>query len=172
MNFFSFYGFEVQFDINENELKKAYYEKMRSLHPDMHMQASESEKELLLQQSSYNNKAYNTLKDFNARLQYILQEFGPKTDEKPLLPPNFLMEMMEVNEEVMELQFDFSLEKADSIKKAIEAQQEEQLKSLESVLKDKSIETSLDVELSSAIQDYLMKRNYLIRIIENIEKLT
>lgn len=171
MNFFEYYDLEASLEIDEKILKNAYYTKMRALHPDMHMQASDADKEDLLAQSSFNNKAFNTLKDFHLRLQYILDTFSEKTENKKTLPPSFLMEMMDVNEEVMELQFDFSAEKAQKIKRDILDQESASLETLNTELKDLKIEFPIDNAVSDKIGNYLMKRNYLKRIIENIEKL-
>ncbi len=171
MNYFDFYDIPASFFIDEHQLKNAYYNRMRALHPDMHMQASDAEKEALLQQSSLNNLAFNTLKDFNSRLQYILEIYGENKDQKKELPPSFLMEMMDVNEEVMELQFDYSEEKASQILAEIIDQQEKGYQQLRSELEGSKLVKPLDASIETKIQSYLMKKNYLHRIIENIEKL-
>lgn len=173
MNYFEFYGLNANFYIDDSALKVAYYDKMRSLHPDMNMHASEEDKAKLLLQSSYNNKAYNTLRDFHKRLDYIVANFAAdSSEEKKSLPQMFLMEMMDVNEEVMELQFDYSVEKADEIKSAVLAQEKEMLEALESNLKESTITDPFDRKIADEINNYLLKRNYLNRLVENIEKLS
>ena len=57
--------------------------------------------------STVNNKAYQVLSDPQKRLHYILELKGVfKEGENYLLPQTFLMEMMEVNEDLMDLQFE------------------------------------------------------------------
>ena len=169
MNYFEFYGIEPSFYIDESALKMSYYSKMRELHPDMHMQSADEEKERILELSSYNNEAYNILKDFHSRMRYISEMYS-EGEEKKQMPQMFLMEMMDVNEEVMELQFDYNAEKAKGIKDNVESQESKMLEELEVLLKGVKLEEGLAQDVADGISEYLLKRNYLKRIIENVGK--
>lgn len=116
-NYFSFFGFPVAFGIDEKLLKTQYYENTRRYHPDHFGQENEAKQAEVLQLSTRNNAAYNTLKDFNRRVHYILDLNGLVTEgDKHPLPPEFLAEMMEVNEALMELEFDPNAEKLADLK--------------------------------------------------------
>ena len=85
-------------------------------HPDFFTLDGIEKQMEALEVSTLNNKAYNTLKDFDRRLKYILEEKSVLKEEgSNNLPQEFLMEMMKVNEAVMDLQFDFDEEKHTNI---------------------------------------------------------
>lgn len=105
MNYFEIMGLPTSFDVDEDLLRKAFYENSKKYHPDFHTMASEEERERVLEMSTLNNKAFNTLKEFDSRLKYILELSGViEEGEKYELAPDFLMEMMDFNEELMDLQ--------------------------------------------------------------------
>ena len=171
MNYFSFFGLSPKVYLDEKELRRAYHSKMMSLHPDMHMSADANEKEELLTQSAFNNTAYNILRDFHSRLNYIVEEYGVASEEKVTMPQMFLMEMMDVNEEIMELQMSVDEVKIAKTRMDIESQlddlKNEVLKSIESI----ELENELDESRTKLISEYLLKRNYLNRILSNLEKM-
>ena len=79
-----------------------------------------------------------TLKDFDKRMKYILDQKGIMDEEgQNKLPQSFLMEMMEINEALMELEFDF-----DEVKK------NEALNNL------KNQESSIYSEVEQIIENY------------------
>jgi len=172
MNYFEFYGIEPSFYPNEQEIQEAYYAKMRELHPDLNMHLGEAERQKMELLSGTNNIAYNTLVDFHKRLEYILEEYhSTPTEAKKSLPQAFLMEMMDTNEEIMDLQFDYDATKAALIQEQINTQGNQMLDVLESELQNITIAKGLSQQTVDLAQDYLMKRNYLRRILENLDKL-
>jgi molecular chaperone HscB len=97
MDYFEFYNIAPQFHIDLNQLRKKFYEKSRELHPDISVQ----DDSIFL--SAYNNQAYQTLLQPLSRLKYIIETFkGPIGENTNLLSQDFLMEMMELHEEVNE----------------------------------------------------------------------
>ena len=169
MNYFEFYNITPSLHVDEKELKAKYYDKMRALHPDMHVGASEDSIADTLKWSSYNNEAYKVLKDFYTRMKYLLETFS-RSEPKKDMPQMFLMEMMDVNEEMMELQFDYDVAKADQIKSNILEREEKMKVELLSKLKGVDYTAGLSEEVSNQIQEFLLKRNYLLRILENLDK--
>jgi molecular chaperone HscB len=169
VDFFEFFGLKPKFQIDIKELKLLYYEKMRQFHPDMQIDASDQEKEETFNLSSINNDAYKTLKDFHLRLKYILDTFYPG-DEAPSksLPQLFLMEMMDMNEELMELKMDFDEVKASKMRSEIEGKLEEMKASVQAEIED-SIVSETDGVTFDKINEYLLQRNYLLRALENMK---
>lgn len=168
MNFFDFFGLEPKFQLDGKALKMLYYEKMKDFHPDMQINASPQEQAEILQKSSLNNKAYKTLKDFHARLKYILETYYPGEEEpSKVLPQMFLMEMMDMNDELMELKMDFDSEKASKMEKELRSTLDEMETDIQSVILDKTV-TDQDISTFDKINEYLLKRNYLLRAISNL----
>jgi len=100
---FAFYGLDPQFFLDEAELKRRYYQKSRELHPDFHTMASPEEQMEKMQLSTVNNQAYKALSTMDGRILHILELEGVRDEEgKAQLPQEFLMEMLELNESMME----------------------------------------------------------------------
>ena len=107
VNYFELYGIPVSFSPDAAAVKAKYYELSRKYHPDRFTLAGEAEKEEVLQVSSANNRAYKTLQDPYATMAYVLRLNGLLEDEeKYSLPPDFLMEMMDLNELVSDYETD------------------------------------------------------------------
>ena len=101
MDYFEFYDLPLQFQIDESELKKRFFQKTRENHPDFYTNAPEEEKAQALEQTSFNNKAYKVLSNEDSRIKYILELLGViVTGQKDELPNEFLFEMMELNENI------------------------------------------------------------------------
>ncbi|MBI3232642.1 MAG: hypothetical protein HYZ42_01135 [Bacteroidetes bacterium] len=100
-DFFAFYGLTPSLELNPALLKKLFFEKSRTFHPDFFANESEEAQADALKQSTLNNEAYKTLLDPQSRLKHFLQLNGELLQEdKTSLPPDFLMEMMDLNEEI------------------------------------------------------------------------
>lgn len=99
-NYFEFYDIPLSFFIDKAHLKKKFYDNMKMYHPDFHSQAPEEKQKEILQLSSLNNTAYQTLNDDEKRLEYILSLFFMLHEDKYSFPQEFLMEMMELNEQM------------------------------------------------------------------------
>jgi len=104
MNYFELYEIPVSFLADEILIKQRYYANSKKYHPDFFINESEDKQAEVLHLSTLNNDAYRLLTDFDKRVAYILTLTGQISDaEKFVLPPDFLMEMMDINEKMMEL---------------------------------------------------------------------
>ncbi|MBC7913140.1 MAG: Fe-S protein assembly co-chaperone HscB, partial [Pyrinomonadaceae bacterium] len=107
MNYFEFYDIPVSFNTDATLVKQKFYELSKAYHPDFYISHSEEKQHEILELSTINNQAYQILSNPTKRIEYILQLHGHAIEgEKYQLPQEFLMEMMEVNEALMELEFD------------------------------------------------------------------
>lgn len=98
-NYFDIFGIPVQWATDNKALKKKYYELSRASHPDMNI----GEKNDSLEKSALLNKAYKTLSDPDSCIGHALEVLGAiRPDEKFQLPSDFLMEVMEINEQLQE----------------------------------------------------------------------
>ncbi len=99
MNYFEFFELPLSYDIDPQALKIRYYKISKDKHPDRYATADDDTRTLAEQEYSEINKAYETLQDDQLRLEYILTLLDIiETEESYELPPDFLMEMLELNE--------------------------------------------------------------------------
>jgi len=104
MNYFEFYGINESFTPDVALLKKKFYELSKQYHPDFYANESDEKQQEILELSTINNKAWQTLSDPYKRLEYILKQHNLLEEgAKPQLPADFLMEMMDINERLMEV---------------------------------------------------------------------
>ncbi|WP_113662428.1 iron-sulfur cluster co-chaperone HscB C-terminal domain-containing protein [Pedobacter nanyangensis] len=120
MTYFELYGLPVSFHPDQNVVKQQFYALSKKYHPDFYINESAAKQEEVLELSTLNNKAFQVLKDPQKVLQYVLTLKEVITEgENYTLPQSFLMEMMDVNEAVMDLQFDPDPEKMLQIRQQI-----------------------------------------------------
>lgn len=101
MNYFELFDLPVSFKIDKGKLALKYFELQKKYHPDFFTQGTEHEQEQALEISSQLNKALQVLKNEDLTIKYVLQlKELLGEEEKFQLPPAFLMEMMELNEEL------------------------------------------------------------------------
>ncbi len=170
MHYFDFFGLPVAFRVDESALRRTYLENSRKYHPDFHTLSGDAEQAEMLDRSTLNNEGYKILSDPDRRMRYVLEINGLLGDgiALPELPADFLMDMMEINEALMELEFDFDDARFQA---ALNGVQE-----LETAL-DQSVwpvlegwEASQGAGALGAVLDYYLKKRYLLRIRENLSK--
>ena len=104
MNYFELFEIPVQLKVEKASLPNKFFELSRKYHPDFFVNGSEQEKTGALERSALLNKAYKTFQNPDETIRYVLQLKGLlEEEEKYELPPGFLMEVLEINEELMEL---------------------------------------------------------------------
>lgn len=170
MNYFEFYEIPISFNPDPNLVKKQFYALSKKYHPDFYINQSEEKQNEALELSTLNNKAYQVLSNAKKLLPYVLELKGVLVEgENYTLPQDFLMEMMDVNETIMDLQFDPDADKLEGVKKEIQ--------SLEKVFADKlseltkSFDTSNNDVLLAEIKDLYYREKYLFRIKESLGKI-
>ena len=162
MNYYEFYNFPIKFYIDEDLLKKQFYQYSKDFHPDFHALKSEEEQQKMLELSTLNNKAFFVLKSLNTRLEYLLKIKNILVDdEKYSLPPEFLMEMMELNEAWMDAE---SPEAKQVILDQINTLQIDIYSPIKAYLEASSVE-SISPEAMLQIKEYYYKKKYLDRIL-------
>lgn len=170
MNYFEFYDIPVSFSPDQNLVKKKFYALSKEFHPDFYVNESEERQKEILELSTQNNKAFQTLSNSNKLIPYILRLYGELSEgEKYDLPKEFLMEMMEVNEALMELEFDLDTEKLKQISdevKNIEKNLDEAFQQLFSDFEQVNETNKLNV--LKKIKDIHFRKKYLLRIKESL----
>ena len=169
MNYFDLYELPVQLSVNQQMLKKKYLELSRRYHPDYFTQQSEAAQQEALEKSAMVNKAFKTFRNEDETIKYVLELKGMlQENEKYDLPPDFLMDMMELNEHLLEIQFDpESREKASEKIKQLEAALYEPVKPVLAT----NLNDTNDNELL-VVKDYYFKKKYIARLKQQLgEKL-
>ena len=99
MNYFELFELPVSIRLDRQLLLQKYFELQKKFHPDFFTKETEFEQAEALELSSQVNKAYKVFKNEDETIRYLLQLKGMLEDEeKYQLPPDFLMEVMELNE--------------------------------------------------------------------------
>jgi len=167
MNYFEFFDIPVAFTVDEAALKRKYYVNSKRFHPDFYTLESEEKQAEILEKSSLNNEAYRTLTDFDQRMKYVLELKGVLEEEgENKVPQDFLMEMMDFNEALMELEMDFDAATYQDALRQLEEKEAALYEEVREVVDSKKL---TEAELSAAKNFYLKKR-YLLRIRENLSK--
>ena len=170
MNYFEFFKIPVSFNLNEAELKKAFYSNSKKFHPDFFTLESKEKQMEVLELSTLNNNAFKTLSNFDKRMKYILELKEVLGEEgKNKIPQEFLMEMMEINENLMELEFDFDKNNFDEIQNSLKKLESILLEEVNPYIENYNDAAPKEFELD-AIKNYFLKKRYLLRIKENLNK--
>ncbi|MBX3679029.1 Fe-S protein assembly co-chaperone HscB [Cognatazoarcus halotolerans] len=103
-DFFTLFGLETGYSIDQARLEHAYLELQSEVHPDRFAHLSDAEKRLSMQWATRVNEAYRTLRKPLTRAQYLLELRGVDAglETNTAMSPAFLMEQMEWREAVEE----------------------------------------------------------------------
>ncbi len=103
MNYYELFEVEPGISFSKKELTRQYFILQKKYHPDYYAQADDDEKASVEQMSTMVNEAYKVLQQDDLALKYFLQLHNyVEEEEKYALAPDFLMEVMELNELKME----------------------------------------------------------------------
>ena len=172
MNYFEFYELPVLFRVNEKEVKSKFYELSKRYHPDFFANESEEKQQEILELATLNNKAYQILSHPLKRIEYILSINNLMAEgEKYQLSQDFLMDMMDVNEALMEQEFEPDAIALDLINQqvgAIEKRLFDELKQHTDAFDVDSLAQNKSTLLK--IKDIWYRKKYLLRIRESLNR--
>ncbi len=170
-DYFDFFGFDRRYHIDTELLRKHFIGNSRRYHPDFHTGADPATQEEALILSTRNNEGYKILTDPLTRLRYILQLEGLLGDESKneALPQDFLMDMMELNEEIEEAAGDTSESALLALNARINALSADQEMAVQSSLQAYD-SGSREQAVLNAMCDFYLKKQYLLRVAENIAR--
>jgi len=106
MRYFELFAVPVDYNVDLATVNKHYLELQRAVHPDRHANASSRDKLMSVQSAAEINDALQTLKHPVKRAEYMLSELGVdiRAEQQTLQDPLFLMQQMELREELEELE--------------------------------------------------------------------
>jgi molecular chaperone HscB len=102
-DYFELFDIEAGYDVDVGALESKYLELSRKVHPDRFVGAAARERLTALQQSMLLNDAYKTLIKPIPRAEYLLVRAGITIAGNEQLDPSFLMEVLELREELQEV---------------------------------------------------------------------
>ena len=143
-DYFALFQLKPQFKIDRQALESAYLTVQQKVHPDMHAQASDSDKRVSMQLSALANSAYRTLMNPIQRGLYMCGRNGvdPQLETNTAMPAQFLMQQMEWRETLDDVRDQPS--KLDELHKEVEQTRANLLKEVET-----SIDGANDFELAA-----------------------
>jgi len=163
-NYFNFFNLPPSPTIDKAALKKTFYANSKRFHPDFHTLEDAATRDDALEQSTTNNQGYKVLNDDDRRLKHLLDVKGVLGEEGTnKMPQSLLMEIMDVNEALMELEFDddpAAREKIASMVGELEARFRTDVEDLLTTYDDATA-TPADLE---RLKDYYLKKRYLRRL--------
>lgn len=167
MNYFEFYNIPESFKPDATFIKKRFYELSKKYHPDFFANDDDEKQQEILELSTLNNKAYQTLSDADKRLEYILKTHNLLEEgAKPQLPSYFLMEMMDINERLMEVEDETQLAHITAEVFAIEGDIDEAIAGLTEAYE--SLDDTAKEDRLNKIADLYYRQKYLLRIKESL----
>ena len=165
MNYFELFDMPVSLTVNKKYLQDKYFELQKKYHPDFFSKESEEEQADVLERSSMINKAYKTFQNNDETIKYVLQlKELLEEEEKYQLPPDFLTEMMELNEELMEVD-DSSLEQTETKISQLEKHLYDEVQNIVEYYND---DRTTNEQLLQ-VKEYYYKKKYLNRILERLD---
>lgn len=163
-NYFDFFGLPVSPTIDKAVLKKKFYANSKRFHPDFHTLKSEGERDDALENSTINNQGYKVLTDDDRRLKHLLELKGVLGEEgSNTVPQDFLMEIMEVNEALMELEFEDDPSAREKVTGLIDQLEKDLEESVANLINQYDDATVSPEELEK-LKDFYLKKRYLLRL--------
>jgi molecular chaperone HscB len=159
MNYFELFDIPLSLTVDTKALTKRFFELQKKYHPDFFGQATDAEKEEALELSSMVNKAWKTFQSQDETVKYVLTEKGLlEEEEKYQLAPDFLMEVMELNELKMD-----GVDEA-TLNARIKGLQKEIAEDVADILSNYNESSHGEAELLK-VKDWYYKKKYLDRLL-------
>jgi molecular chaperone HscB len=98
VDYFEVLGLPHKLRIDPKDLEKRFHDLSRRLHPDFYQNRGDAEREISLRNAALVNNAYRTLRNPEARAEYLVRRIEGGNEEVSIQPPADLFE------EILELQ--------------------------------------------------------------------
>ena len=169
MNYFEILNIEPAFLIDEDLLRKNFYARSMEFHPDRYSLGSEEEQMHALQMSSQINEAFKVLSERESRIKHVLEINGIEfADTNEFVPQEFLAELMDINELIMDYKLDPDQSLKDNIITQIDSLNSDLLNAVSDILENFEFQKA-DKKQLELVKDYYLKSKYLKRIELNLE---
>lgn len=172
MNYFEWFNLPISFSPDQAAVKKKFYELSKKYHPDFYINQPTETQEEMLENATLTNKAYQTLSKPELFLPYVLSLKGLLQEgEQVQLPPDFLLEMMEINEALMELEFDADAQKLTAVEAEISQLEAALAKEFEQYARNfESLPKENQAASLEKIKDAYFRQKYVLRIRDSLNR--
>lgn len=162
MNYFELFELPVLLKPDKNVVRKKYLELSKKNHPDFFATAGPEDQQNALEAFASLNKAIKTFNNEDETMRYVLQLKGLLEDEeKYRLAPDFLMQMMEVNEEMAEIKDDTATKM--KLQQQLNGLQKEIYEPVAHIIENYQEGVTSKEELLQ-VKDYYFKKKYIDRL--------
>lgn len=127
---FALLGLAPGYDVDLAALERAFFERSKAVHPDRVAGSSAAERVAVLSRSRALNDAYQLIKRPVSRAEYLLARAGVTIGDNERLEPAFLMEILELREELAEARAAGQLARVGELQRAMKARRAEALDAL------------------------------------------
>ncbi|HEU4732337.1 MAG TPA: Fe-S protein assembly co-chaperone HscB [Kofleriaceae bacterium] len=157
---FELLGLAPGFDIDTAALERAFFERSKELHPDRLAGAPAAQRVAALSRSRALNDAYQLLKKPVPRAEYLLEHAGVTIGDNERLDPAFLMEILELREELAEARVAGNTELVGRLQRAMQARRSQALDALSALFAAGDF---------AAIKERLILLRYIHRYLEECD---
>ena len=157
---FALLGLTPAYDVDLAALERAFFERSKQLHPDRMASAPAAERVAVLSRSRALNDAYQLIKKPIPRAEYLLARAGVTIGDNERLDPAFLMEILELREELAEARAAENTELVARLQGAMQARRTQALEALPGLF------AASDMK---AIKDRLIVLRYINRYLEECD---
>jgi molecular chaperone HscB len=169
MNYFELFEIPFQLNVNKESLPRKYFELSKKYHPDRYINESAEKQAELLDLSASINKALKIFQNEDETIKYALQLKGLlEEEEKYSLPPDFLMQVMEINEQLMDAGDDPGVK--NKLQTVIAQLQSEIYEPVKKIIEHYQEGVSSQEELLQ-VKDYYYKKKYLQRLQQQLQSM-
>lgn len=164
MNYFELFNIPVSLRPDPVLLTRRYFELSRLYHPDYHANATPEAQAEALERSAQLNRAYKIFQNQEATIRYVLMHKGlMEEEEKYQLSPDFLMEVIDLNEALM----DAGPGEGQALEKQIAGLEEEIYAPVKPIIEGYQEGQTPEQELL-AVKEYYYRKKYLDRMKEQL----
>ncbi|GAC1423973.1 MAG: co-chaperone HscB [Flavisolibacter sp.] len=164
MNYFELFEIPISFKVNKDTIQKKYFELSRKYHPDYFINGTAAQQNEALQASAMLNKAYKVFSREDDTIKYTLILKGLLVEEeKYVLKPSFLMEMMEINEQWAEAKGSADEVHQKELRSLLEKTETQIRNPVQNILAG-YVDGETSQEELLKVKDYYFKKKYLERL--------
>ena len=157
---FALLGLLPAFEVDLAALERAFFERSKELHPDRVAGAPAAQRVAALSRSRALNDAYQLVKRPIPRAEYLLECAGVTIGDNERLDPVFLMEILELREELAEARVAGNADLVASLQRAMQGRRTQALAALPALFAAGDL---------AAIKDRLILLRYVNRYLEECD---